>query len=127
MNDAIIRKISNTLTGRKVSEEHRQKNIRHLRSPKIQRAAAESLKSKKSGVFSEEVRHKAHIRASSLDSNQKRKSTMAKNNHQQKEKNSQFGTKWITNGISNAKLKTDEELPIGWKFGRCIIGADGGD
>jgi hypothetical protein len=34
------------------------------------------------------------------------------------EKNSQFGTKWITNGIISKKIKKDDDIPIGWKLGR---------
>lgn len=34
-------------------------------------------------------------------------------------KNSQYGTKWITNGLEVKKIKNDEELPEGWKYG-CI-------
>lgn len=33
-------------------------------------------------------------------------------------KNSQFGTKWINNGIICKKNSKDEQLPDGWKFGR---------
>lgn len=32
--------------------------------------------------------------------------------------NSQFGTKWITDGIINRKISKDQELPSGWKYGR---------
>ena len=35
-------------------------------------------------------------------------------------KNSQFGTMWITNGISNTKIYKDEVIPTGWKKGRII-------
>lgn len=38
--------------------------------------------------------------------------------HQQGEKNTQFGTKWITNGTDSRKIKHDEELPNNWQFGR---------
>ncbi len=31
--------------------------------------------------------------------------------------NSQFGSRWVTNGIKNMKIK-DEEIPDGWKYGR---------
>jgi hypothetical protein len=31
--------------------------------------------------------------------------------------NSQYGTKWITNGIENKKIKKDDVVPIGWKYG----------
>ena len=40
---------------------------------------------------------------------------------QNKEFNSQFGTKWITNGIENKKVKnTDIDSYLGWKQGRII-------
>ena len=32
--------------------------------------------------------------------------------------NSQYGTKWITNGETNFKIKKDEPLPENWKYGR---------
>ena len=35
-------------------------------------------------------------------------------------KNSQFGTCWINNGIENKKIMKNEDLPIGWKFGRIM-------
>lgn len=34
------------------------------------------------------------------------------------QKNSQYGTCWITNGIENKKIKKDSEIPNGWYFGR---------
>jgi hypothetical protein len=37
---------------------------------------------------------------------------------QEKEKNSQFGTMWITNGTENKKIKKDEIIPEGWLKGR---------
>ena len=36
-------------------------------------------------------------------------------------KNSQFGTCWITNGNENKKIKKDNEIPNGWKIGRKIL------
>lgn len=32
--------------------------------------------------------------------------------------NSQFGSRWITNEIENKKLKKNESLPYGWRFGK---------
>ncbi len=32
--------------------------------------------------------------------------------------NSQYGSRWITNGIKNSKIKKDCIVPEGWKFGR---------
>ena len=37
-----------------------------------------------------------------------------------KEKNSQFGTCWITNGTQNIKIRKDESIPEGWSLGRKI-------
>ena len=39
------------------------------------------------------------------------------------EKNSQHGTTWITNGLSNKKLKPNQEMPEGWRKGRYINGS----
>lgn len=36
------------------------------------------------------------------------------------EKNSQFGTMWITNGSDNKKISKLDEIPEGWRKGRCI-------
>ena len=36
------------------------------------------------------------------------------------EKNSQYGTMWITNGIDNKKIKKNEPIPNGYKRGRTI-------
>lgn len=38
--------------------------------------------------------------------------------NQKGNKNSQFGTCWITNGIENKKIKKEEQIPDGWKLGR---------
>lgn len=40
--------------------------------------------------------------------------------HAQGEKNSQFGSLWITNGTENAKVKSIDEIPDGWRKGRVI-------
>lgn len=39
------------------------------------------------------------------------------------EKNSQYNTVWITNGVSNKKLKPGQEMPEGWRKGRYIHGS----
>ena len=35
-----------------------------------------------------------------------------------KEKNSQYGTMWITNGVENRKIKKEDIIPEGWYRGR---------
>lgn len=42
------------------------------------------------------------------------------NNHQQGSKNSQYGTKWVTNGIESKKIKKTEKIPDGYYNGRVI-------
>lgn len=36
------------------------------------------------------------------------------------EKNSQFGTMWITNGYENKKINKLDEIPEGWRKGRIL-------
>lgn len=35
-------------------------------------------------------------------------------------KNSQFGSKWITNGTQNKKIKINDIIPDGWYYGRTV-------
>ena len=45
-----------------------------------------------------------------------KRSTMSKSH--MGEKNSQYGTMWITNGEFNRKIKKDDIIPLGWAMGR---------
>lgn len=45
---------------------------------------------------------------------------MKNSNNQRGNKNSQFGTCWITNGIQNKKIFKGSLIPEGWKLGRKI-------
>jgi len=54
---------------------------------------------------------------------EKRKATYAKRGHMQGEKNSQFGTCWVTNGVKPIKIKKehlDEYLANGYRRGRSF-------
>jgi len=48
----------------------------------------------------------------------KKKIGLANSINQKGEKNSQYGTHWITNGVENKKIKNNEKLPDGYNFGR---------
>lgn len=66
-------------------------------------------------VATEAARQKAVI--------EKRKATYAERGHMQGEKNSQFGTCWVTNGVKPIKIKKenlDEYLANGYRRGREI-------
>jgi len=86
-------------------------------------------KLKGTGFFSEvskkswdEGRNKGRTGMKSSEiSSEKRRNTMKKNNHQQGEKNSQYGKRfqWITNGTNNIKLDKDLPIPDGWRPGKC--------
>ena len=59
--------------------------------------------------------------AASEKANKKRKETMAANGHMQGEKNSQFGTCWVTNGVKPVTIKKEEldkYLANGYRRGR---------
>ncbi len=50
----------------------------------------------------------------------KRKMSESKKGMCDGEKNSQFGTCWITNGVENKKIKKEELVPDEWKKGRTL-------
>lgn len=54
----------------------------------------------------------------------KKKIGLANSKHQTGEKNSQFGTMWITNGKINKKIKKDSIIQEGWNKGRCYSGLE---
>jgi hypothetical protein len=60
----------------------------------------------------------ATIAAASDKSNNKRKSTFKKINHQKGSKNSVYGKIWITDGLNNKMICPKEHIPIGWYKGR---------
>lgn len=60
-------------------------------------------------------------RSLSDEAREKRKLTMAANSHSKGEKNSQFGSMWITNDIENKKVKKDSEIPSGYRRGRIKV------
>lgn len=58
------------------------------------------------------------------ETKEKIKETMRQHGHQQKEKNSQFGTCWINDGVVNLKVRKselNEYLDKGYKQGRFIV------
>lgn len=52
--------------------------------------------------------------------NNKRKHTFEKIGHQKGEKNSRFGSMWITNGEINQSVHKDSVIPEGWHRGRIV-------
>lgn len=61
------------------------------------------------GIFTSEVRAKIA-------------ETFSKILHQQGERNSCYGTRWITNEVLDKKIGKDDPIPRGWRPGRAIAG-----
>ena len=76
------------------------------------------IKTRTNFANNEEIQKKATINAQSELAQQKRKETLTRIGHAQGNKNSQFDTMWITNGVENKKIKKDTPLPDGWRLGR---------
>ena len=73
------------------------------------------------------ARAKGTEKASSKESSAKRSETMKERGHMQGEKNSQFGTCWVTNGVKPIKIKKEEleqYLLAGWSKGRKNLTTD---
>ena len=72
------------------------------------------------GFKSENNQRKMIENAQSEKSKLKRIQTMKLNDHSKGNKNSQFGTVWITDGQQNLKIKKIDPIPEGYKLGRVI-------
>ena len=55
---------------------------------------------------------------------EKRKESFKKIGHQKGPANSQFGTRWITNGDTNKKIKKTDPIPPGFREGRKFNSPD---
>lgn len=78
--------------------------------------------------FSNSERNKEHLRlqskrvAESIEIQLKKKETFKRIGHQKGEKNSRYGTVWITNGVESKTIRKEEVIPEGWRKGRVIKG-----
>ena len=68
----------------------------------------------------EENTRKASKLSNTPEAKKKRKKTFKEIDHQQGDRNSQYGTMWITNSISSKKIKNNLLIPNGWKKGRIL-------
>lgn len=84
-----------------------------------------SISLKKKYLEDEEYRLKliksaktGNLNSNTPEAKAKRKATNQKKEFQKGEKNSQWGTIWITNGVESKKIKLDDDIPNGWYRGR---------
>ena len=66
------------------------------------------------------IRNNGVLAAMSEETRLKQKETFKTIKHSQGERNSQYGTMWITNGTENKKLKKESPMPEGYKRGRTL-------
>jgi hypothetical protein len=65
-----------------------------------------------------EAQKLAIIAACTPEARKKQKESLAKIGHQQGEKNSQYGTMWITDGAVDKRIKKGDPIQVGFKPGR---------
>jgi hypothetical protein len=82
-----------------------------------QENAGKASVDKKVGIHSPDYEHTYWIGKSHTTETIERMKESHKDKHNG-EKNSQYGTIWITNEVESKKIKKDEEIPEGWRRGR---------
>jgi hypothetical protein len=92
----------------KTDEEYRKKRSKQISESNKKRIQKGELKSWKENYDWTGKKH-------TTETLQKMKES--KKGHGIGEQNSQYGTKWITNSEINSKIKKDEPLPEGWRYG----------
>lgn len=93
-----------------------RKSIHHL----LLAGARKSWSAGRRSNFNKEVNIKLRARALTEDAKEKRKATFTNIRHQQGDKNSQYGTMWITDGETNKKIRKTDQIPQGWVKGRVL-------
>lgn len=132
MNDPLCMNLQLGGGGGFSSAEHREKFIGSHRTAKLRGTEQASLMSAKAARSTWDRHYEkmaaiakvnavqACVKAASPEVNEKRKATFAERGHMQGEKNSQFGTCWVTNGtpVKIKKEELDEYLTNGYRRGR---------
>ena len=103
------------------ARETRRKNQTSIEFDKtLSKLGVKKVIENKLGYLNPKNQMKGVEKALTEDARKKRLEKLKEIKHQQGERNSQFGTHWITNGVSNKKIKNDKNIPIGWRLGRVV-------
>lgn len=109
-----------------VGEIGKEEIIRELRSIGGKKANKQHIYTEEHIALLKKVGKEYHRQAveasKSPDAIRKKKETLIKIKHQQGNKNSQYGTMWITDGTKegSCKIKKGEKIPDGYKPGRVL-------
>ena len=103
------------------ARETRRKNQTSIEFDKtISKLGRKKVIENKLGYLNPKNQMKGVEKALTEDARKKRLEKLKEIKHQQGERNNQFGTHWITDGVSNKKIKNNENIPIGWRLGRVV-------
>lgn len=80
-----------------------------------------TLRREKKGLFDADIQKMGTPASMLPEAIEKKKETYNKIGHQRGEKNSQYGSMWITNGDKNIKIKKSGQIPSGWRCGRSLV------
>jgi hypothetical protein len=104
-----------------ISQEERVRELRKLGGQLGGKVNGEKPETKeRMRTLASRYRDKAVLAAASPEANAKRKATFESIDHSRGERNSQFGTRWITNGERNLKITKDAPIPEGYRVGRVM-------
>lgn len=98
------------------------RNLPRTTSDMAKKAHA-TAKERGTGIYCETQKMRLQQAAQTVVARKKRKETFAEISHQRGEKNSQFGTMWVTDGKQNKKIKKTDIVPDGWNKGRFLPGS----
>jgi hypothetical protein len=107
-----------------------QLHLNAERHAELSKRGGNKAKEMKLGYHDPEKRHSGFVNkehqlqmlrsSQSQQSKKKRMASFKKNGYQQGEKNSQFGTVWVTNEVENLKVRKNSKIPDGWRLGRTL-------
>lgn len=109
----------------RVSKKQSDNNIKNWQDPEFRFKMVEIASSRFKKMWQDPEKRERLLEAAARSFKGKKHSEESKRQmalsaigKQDKEKNSQFGTMWITNGTENKKIKKDDIIPEGWRKGR---------
>lgn len=116
------KKISQSNKGKKRTEESKKKISDSLKGKKRSKVFKRASNNHKlSDNTKEKIRQSRLGQKMSEDTKKKLSIINLNHSRQSKEKNSQFGTCWITNGIESKTINKGALIPEGWRLGRKMI------